>query len=102
MSLVGPRPCIPYEAEEYLRWHRHRFDVLPGLTGLWQVSGKNRLTFKQMIRMDITYGKRMSFWLDIKILLFTFPSLASYAFESFVKKLKNREFRIFTWLKWKK
>ena len=98
MSLVGPRPCIPYEAEEYLRWHRHRFDVLPGLTGLWQVSGKNRLTFKQMIRMDIAYGKRVSFWLDIRILLFTFPSLASYAIESFVKKLKNREFKIFTWL----
>ncbi len=102
MSLVGPRPCIPYEAEEYLRWHRHRFDVLPGLTGLWQVSGKNRLTFKQMIRLDIAYGKRMSFWLDIKILLLTLPSLASYAIESFVKKLKNREFKIFVWLRRKK
>jgi lipopolysaccharide/colanic/teichoic acid biosynthesis glycosyltransferase len=50
MSLVGPRPPIPYEVEEYLIWHKNRFDGLPGMTGLWQVSGKNRLTFKEMIR----------------------------------------------------
>ena len=58
MSLVGPRPCIPYEAEEYLRWHTHRFDILPGMTGLWQVSGKNRLSFEQMIRLDICLCKK--------------------------------------------
>ena len=44
MSLVGPRPCIPYEAEEYVRWHTNRFDVLPGITGLWQVSGKKQVS----------------------------------------------------------
>lgn len=68
MSLVGPRPCIPYEAEEYLRWHTHRFDVVPGLTGLWQVSGKNKLTFKQMIRLDINYSKHLSFMTDLLII----------------------------------
>jgi len=50
MSLVGPRPCLPVEFEEYLQWHKRRFYTAPGITGLWQVSGKNRLTFKEMIR----------------------------------------------------
>jgi len=90
MSMVGLRPCIPYEAEEYLRWHKHRFDVLPGLTGLWQVSGKNRLSFKEMIRLDIAYGRRMSFWLDIKILLLTVPALISYALEAAGNRVRER------------
>jgi lipopolysaccharide/colanic/teichoic acid biosynthesis glycosyltransferase len=71
MSLVGPRPPIPYEVAEYLRWHNGRFNVVPGMTGLWQVSGKNRLTFKEMIRLDIQYSRNMSFLSDIKILLLT-------------------------------
>ena len=71
MSLVGPRPCIPYEAEEYLRWHARRFDITPGLTGLWQVSGKNNTTFKEMIRFDIKYIKERSFLLDLAILFKT-------------------------------
>lgn len=71
MSLIGPRPPIPYEAEEYLRWHTRRFDITPGLTGLWQVSGKNRTTFKEMIRLDIKYAAERSFWLDLKILFRT-------------------------------
>ncbi len=71
MSLIGPRPPIPYEVEEYLNWHKGRFDVVPGITGLWQVSGKNRLTFDQMIRLDIKYSRQGSFWLDIKIILKT-------------------------------
>jgi lipopolysaccharide/colanic/teichoic acid biosynthesis glycosyltransferase len=71
MSLVGPRPCIPYEADEYLRWHARRFDSVPGMTGLWQVSGKNRTTFKEMIRFDINYEQNRSLWLDLKILLMT-------------------------------
>ena len=71
MSLVGPRPPIPYEVEEYLIWHKGRFDGLPGMTGLWQVSGKNRLTFKEMIRLDIQYERQMSLLTDIKILLMT-------------------------------
>jgi lipopolysaccharide/colanic/teichoic acid biosynthesis glycosyltransferase len=75
MSIVGPRPCLPYEAEKYLRWQHNRFDVLPGLTGLWQVSGKNRTTFKQMIRMDITYSRDISFWQDVRILFMTLPAI---------------------------
>lgn len=71
MSLVGPRPCILYEAEEYLRWHARRFDITPGMTGIWQISGKNKRTFKEMVRMDIEYISKQSFWLDIKILLKT-------------------------------
>ncbi|GBC63774.1 sugar transferase [Desulfonema ishimotonii] len=71
MSLVGPRPPIPYEVDEYLKWHNGRLDVVPGMTGLWQVSGKNRLTFKEMVRLDIRYARCRSFWLDLKILLMT-------------------------------
>jgi len=82
MSLIGPRPCIPYEAEEYLRWHERRFDIIPGLTGLWQVSGKNKTTFKEMIRLDIEYSLRRSFWLDIKILFKTPMVVLSQAFEN--------------------
>lgn len=71
MSLVGPRPPISYEVEEYLRWHNGRFNTVPGMTGLWQVSGKNRLTFKEMIRLDIRYSRKMSIWADLKIMLKT-------------------------------
>jgi lipopolysaccharide/colanic/teichoic acid biosynthesis glycosyltransferase len=71
MSLIGPRPPIIYEVEEYLQWHNNRFDCTPGITGLWQVSGKNRLTFQEMIRLDVYYSEHLSFWLDIKILLMT-------------------------------
>ncbi len=83
MSLVGPRPCLPNEADEYLKWHRYRFDIKPGMTGLWQVSGKNRLSFKQMIRLDIQYAKNLSLWRDIKILIKTIPSVASMVIERF-------------------
>jgi len=55
MSLVGPRPCLAYEAQEYNLWHTKRFDIKPGMTGSWQVNGKNRTTFKEMIRLDINY-----------------------------------------------
>lgn len=75
MSLVGPRPCIPYEYELYQPWQRRRFDAVPGLTGLWQVSGKNRTTFNEMIRLDIEYSRRVSLWLDLKIILRTLPAL---------------------------
>lgn len=71
MTLVGPRPPIPYEVKEYLCWHKGRIDVVPGMTGLWQVSGKNRLTFNEMVRLDIRYWREKSFWLDLKILLRT-------------------------------
>jgi lipopolysaccharide/colanic/teichoic acid biosynthesis glycosyltransferase len=75
MSIVGPRPCIPYEYELYEPWQRDRFNAVPGLTGLWQVSGKNRTTFNEMIRLDIEYSERMSLWLDVMIILKTLPAL---------------------------
>ena len=82
MSLVGPRPCTPYEYEQYESWHKQRFNAVPGLTGLWQVSGKNKTTFKEMINLDIQYAKRASLWLDIQIMLKTFPVLFTQIRES--------------------
>jgi lipopolysaccharide/colanic/teichoic acid biosynthesis glycosyltransferase len=75
MSLIGPRPCLPYEAEQYLPWQRERFNAAPGLTGLWQVSGKNRTTFTRMIQLDIEYTRNKSLWLDVKIIFKTVPAL---------------------------
>jgi lipopolysaccharide/colanic/teichoic acid biosynthesis glycosyltransferase len=75
MSLVGPRPCIPYEYEHYEPAHRRRFNAVPGLTGLWQVSGKNRTTFEQMIQLDVQYSQNLSLWLDLRIILRTLPAL---------------------------
>jgi lipopolysaccharide/colanic/teichoic acid biosynthesis glycosyltransferase len=86
MSLVGPRPPIPYEAEEYLRWHANRFETVPGMTGLWQVSGKNRLTFKEMIRLDIRYARNTSLWGDARILLKTFPVVIEMLMEKIDRK----------------
>ena len=77
MSLVGPRPCLPYEAREYQPWQKRRFDTIPGLTGLWQVSGKNRTTFKEMMRLDIAYAKKLKFLLDVKIFLKTIPAIVA-------------------------
>jgi len=77
MSLVGPRPCLAFEYERYLPWQRERFAVLPGLTGLWQVSGKNRTTFPQMVQLDIAYSRNMSPWLDLKIMFQTLPALVA-------------------------
>jgi lipopolysaccharide/colanic/teichoic acid biosynthesis glycosyltransferase len=68
MSLVGPRPSTAYEYEMYQPQHRQRCETLPGLTGLWQVKGKNRTTFEKMMELDITYVKTKSFLLDVKIL----------------------------------
>ena len=72
MSLVGPRPAIPYEIDFYQMWHRTRFlEVKPGITGLWQITGRSKTTFDDMVRLDLRYVKQWSFWLDIKILLRT-------------------------------
>jgi exopolysaccharide biosynthesis polyprenyl glycosylphosphotransferase len=68
MSLIGPRPPIPYEVEAYREWHRRRFDGPPGITGLWQVSGRNRLSFDEMVKLDIEYLENWSFTTDLKIL----------------------------------
>jgi lipopolysaccharide/colanic/teichoic acid biosynthesis glycosyltransferase len=72
MSLVGPRPDV-LELDEYTPQQRRRFEVVPGITGLWQVSGKNQLTFDEMLRLDATYVERRSFWLDLLILAKTIP-----------------------------
>jgi len=73
MSIVGPRPPIPYEVENYQLWHRKRLDMKPGITGLWQVSGRNRLPFDEMVRMDLYYIENWSLLLDIRIILQTLP-----------------------------
>jgi lipopolysaccharide/colanic/teichoic acid biosynthesis glycosyltransferase len=75
MSIVGPRPCIPYEYENYSALQRRRFHCVPGLTGLWQVSGKNRTTFDRMIQLDIQYVAQKSLGLDLKILALTLPAV---------------------------
>jgi exopolysaccharide production protein ExoY len=75
MSLVGPRPCTVGEFESYAPAQRARVNALPGLTGLWQVNGKNRTTFREMIEMDIFYARNICFSLDIKIILRTLPAL---------------------------
>jgi exopolysaccharide biosynthesis polyprenyl glycosylphosphotransferase len=75
MSIVGPRPPIPYEVKHYSDWHRKRLDVKPGITGLWQVSGRNRLPFDDMVRLDIYYIENWSLWLDFKIILQTIPAM---------------------------
>jgi lipopolysaccharide/colanic/teichoic acid biosynthesis glycosyltransferase len=72
MSMVGPRPPIPYELEVYDTWHRRRLlEVQPGITGLWQVSGRSRVPFDDMVRLDLRYATAWSLWLDLKILLRT-------------------------------
>ncbi|HEV2330581.1 MAG TPA: sugar transferase [Verrucomicrobiae bacterium] len=86
MSIVGPRPCLPYEFQYYSREEYERFSVVPGLTGLWQVSGKNRTTFKEMIRLDIEYSRRRSLGLDVGIIFKTVPTLLSQVKDSRGKK----------------
>ena len=90
MTLVGPRPCIPYEADEYQRWHRNRFAVLPGITGLWQISGKNELTFRQMIQLDISYCENLTMRRDIAILLATPPAIVRMVWLALQRKRGKR------------
>jgi lipopolysaccharide/colanic/teichoic acid biosynthesis glycosyltransferase len=72
MSLVGPRPPIPYELAAYQTWHRRRvLEVKPGITGLWQVTGRSRVKFDEMVRLDLRYASSWSPWLDAKILMRT-------------------------------
>jgi exopolysaccharide production protein ExoY len=82
MSLVGPRPCTTNEFAEYLDWHKERCHTLPGLTGLWQVSGKNKTTFSEMIHMDIHYARNCSLLMDLKIMFRTFSTLVEQVRES--------------------
>ena len=83
MSIVGPRPCLPYEAQQYRDWQKRRFEAMPGLTGLWQVSGKNKTTFTEMVHLDVVYLEEMSILLDLKILCRTIPAIVSDLVESF-------------------
>jgi lipopolysaccharide/colanic/teichoic acid biosynthesis glycosyltransferase len=87
MSLVGPRPCLPYEYGQYLPWQKERFQTVPGLTGLWQVSGKNKTTFVEMIQLDIRYAKNKTLWWDLKIILLTVPALV-------IQMLETRQARL--------
>jgi lipopolysaccharide/colanic/teichoic acid biosynthesis glycosyltransferase len=82
MSLVGPRPCTPNEFAHYELWQRERINGLPGLTGYWQVNGKNKTTFNEMIVMDLFYLKNLSLLLDLKIMLKTCAVIAAQLGES--------------------
>ena len=73
MSLVGPRPCLPYEFENYVSWQKRRVNVLPGCTGVWQVTGRSSVSFKDSIVLDLYYINNMSPWLDLQILMKTIP-----------------------------
>ena len=75
MSLVGPRPAIPYEVEHYPAHWFGRLAVKPGMTGLWQVSGRSKLTLEEMIRLDVEYARNRSLWLNVKILFRTIPAV---------------------------
>ena len=82
MSLVGPRPCTPNEFANYSQWQQERFNAPAGLTGFWQVNGKNKTTFREMITMDIHYARHMSLWTDLWIMLRTIPAIAGQVFGS--------------------
>ena len=78
MSLVGPRPCIPYEVEHYKAWHLRRvLEIKPGITGLWQVSGRSSTTFDTMVRLDLEYAATWNLWFDVKILFKTIGAVLS-------------------------
>jgi lipopolysaccharide/colanic/teichoic acid biosynthesis glycosyltransferase len=82
MSLVGPRPDVPYAVKEYHSWHCERFDVVPGMTGLWQVTGKNKTSLREMMSLDIRYSRKISIFKDTKILFLTFPAVTNEFKES--------------------
>jgi lipopolysaccharide/colanic/teichoic acid biosynthesis glycosyltransferase len=77
MSLVGPRPPIPSEVSQYEPWQLRRLDVRPGITCLWQISGRSRIGFHEWMRLDLEYIKHQSLALDLKILLRTIPAVLS-------------------------
>jgi lipopolysaccharide/colanic/teichoic acid biosynthesis glycosyltransferase len=75
MSLVGPRPLPLRDYSQLEQWHRRRYNVLPGITGLWQISGRSALTFDDLVRLDFYYIENWSIWLDISILVKTIPAV---------------------------
>jgi lipopolysaccharide/colanic/teichoic acid biosynthesis glycosyltransferase len=90
MSLVGPRPCMPNEFAHYLPAQKERVNAPPGITGYWQVNGKNKTSFSQMISMDIYYGEHMSVLMDLMIMLKTFPAIGLQVYESLKRKTGAR------------
>jgi lipopolysaccharide/colanic/teichoic acid biosynthesis glycosyltransferase len=82
MSLVGPRPCTPHEFQRYQAWQQERVNTPPGLTGYWQVNGKNKTTFSEMIAMDLFYAYRMSALFDLEIILKTIPAIVAQVLEA--------------------
>jgi lipopolysaccharide/colanic/teichoic acid biosynthesis glycosyltransferase len=82
MSLVGPRPCTPHEFARYKAWQQERVNAAPGLTGYWQVNGKNKTTFTEMVNMDIFYTKHLSLWLDLGIMLRTLPAILTQVLDT--------------------
>jgi len=86
MSVVGPRPCIPGEYAAYQPWQRQRCEAMPGLTGLWQVSGKNRTTFEEMVNLDIRYGATKSILMDLRIIVMTVPALLVQIYDTKFRK----------------
>jgi len=91
MSLVGPRPCTELEFQRYQPWQKKRVLAPPGITGFWQVNGKNKTTFDEMIAMDVLYGKRMSLRLDLLILARTLPVLCEQTLSSLRLRWRNLE-----------
>jgi lipopolysaccharide/colanic/teichoic acid biosynthesis glycosyltransferase len=89
MSLVGPRPCMPYEFELFLPRHKRRCEVPPGLTGLWQISGKNKTTFEEQIDLDLHYVEHKSLWLDLKIIALTIPAILTLVWEMTTGRAKR-------------
>jgi lipopolysaccharide/colanic/teichoic acid biosynthesis glycosyltransferase len=79
MSLVGPRPLPLRDYEQLEDWHRKRYNVLPGVTGLWQISGRSNLGFDDLVRLDFYYLENWSLWMDISILVRTIPAVVSGA-----------------------
>jgi lipopolysaccharide/colanic/teichoic acid biosynthesis glycosyltransferase len=77
MSFVGPRPPLPHEVEKYEDWQLERLSVMPGITCLWQISGRSNLSFDEWVELDLKYINSRSLWLDITILLKTIPAVVS-------------------------
>ncbi len=75
MSIVGPRPAIPYELEHYKDWQHRRYTVNPGITGLWQVYGRGTTGFDEMMQLDVEYADNWTVWLDIKLIALTIPAI---------------------------
>jgi undecaprenyl-phosphate galactose phosphotransferase len=73
MSLVGPRPCLPYEYEEMKDWQKERCAILPGMTGIWQVKGRDEVLFNEQVILDLYYKEHRSLWMDLEIMAETIP-----------------------------